>query len=115
VVEDEFFKKRTIPKPGRASYSSETIEVGTAFQDMVFEAARPILEKHAKTWVVENTDLIADYWKKVTDAGLMRYVEALNGQMATQALKDQMNLWLQNMNQQRQNQGLPRIPTPYFV
>jgi len=115
VVQEEFFAKRFVDKPDpNRSYGTIKVEQGTKFQDMVFEAAKPILQKLVNEWSVKNADLIAAHWRKVTDEGLMRYVEELQANMATQALKEQMNGWLSHVNQQRQSQGLQPISIPLF-
>jgi hypothetical protein len=115
VVRAEFFAVRFVDDPTDISYGRKRqIKQGTVFQDIVLEAARPILEKLAKEWVDKNVELIAEHWRKVTDAGLMKYVATLHEQMATKALRDQMNLWLQNMNNERSNKGLPPINVPMF-
>ena len=78
VVHDEFFAVRFIDDPTDTSWGNKRkIKQGTKFQDMVFEAAKPILQRLANEWAVKNADVIADHWRKVTDAGLMQYVEKL--------------------------------------
>ena len=115
VVHDEFFAVRLIDDPTDTSWHNKRkIPQGTKFQDMVFDAAKPILQRLANEWAVKNADVIADHWRKVTDAGLMQYVEKLQAEMATRALRDQMNDWHVHMNQQRANQGLPAIPMPPY-
>ena len=115
VIKDEFFTKRIIDDPtDRSSYTRRKIEKGTVFQDIVMAHAKPILEKLAAAWVKENEALLLEQWREVTNTGLMQYVEELQRDMATRALREQLNGWLQKLNDERIKQGLPVITNPMF-
>lgn len=117
VIKDEFFTKKTIPNPKYRGYYDRdvpsTIEVPSAFQAMVFEAAKPILQKLAKDWVDENQGKLIEHWKKVVDMGLMNYVESLHNEMATRNLRDTLIDVVQKLNEERMKAGLPTL-NPIF-
>lgn len=117
VIRDEFFTKKKIPNPAYRGYGYDrepaTIEVDTAFQAMVFEAAKPILQKLAKDWVDENQGTLLEHWKKVVDMGLMKYVEGLHNEMATRNLRDTLIDVVQKLNEERMKAGLPTL-NPIF-
>jgi hypothetical protein len=117
VIKDEFFTKKKIPNPNYRGYGYDrepiTIEVDTAFQAMVFEAAKPILQRLAKDWVDANQDKLLEHWKKVVDMGLVRYVETLQNEMATRSLRDTLMDTIGKLNEERQKAGLPML-NPIF-
>lgn len=69
VVNEEFFTKRKVPMPGRGSYSSETIDRPSVFQELVMEAAKPILEREAAKLVERLEYKIADQIRDTVEAG----------------------------------------------
>lgn len=71
VINDEFFKPRLEPKPGRGSYSTETIEVPAKFAQMVIEAALPVLEKHAMLVAEQHAAEIEAQIKQSVESGLI--------------------------------------------
>ena len=72
VMEEGFFKKRKVPKPGRSTYSDETIEKSTWFQEMIIEAAQPILEREAAKLVEKLEYQIADSIKATIEEGVVQ-------------------------------------------
>lgn len=114
VIKEEFFTKRVIDDPSDTGWNKRKITKGTVFQDIVMEHAKPILERLAREWVQENTQLLAEQWKAVTDTGLLQYVEELQRKMATEHLRTQLNEWLAALNQERVSKGLTPLATPLF-
>lgn len=86
VINDEFFTKKRVPAPGRSSWSNETIEQPTEFQQMVIAAAKPILERKALELIAARAPELE---KAITDAmngGLMKFAVQAFDQLFAQAL-----------------------------
>lgn len=112
VVEEEFFTKRQ--KHEKDGWSTRTVEVPSPFQAMVMEAAKPLLQQLAKEWFEANQEHFVAHWKKVVDTGLMEYVEKLHGNMATEALRQQLNTMVQAWNTERASRGMSPLPVTFF-
>ena len=106
VIEEEFFKKRQMPKPGRAGYSSETIEVPSAFQDMVIKAAMPIMEREAAKLVAKFEYVIADQIKEIVEHGVAETVMKVLSQTLMGAFQTAEVNWRTAIVEQLKRNGL---------
>ena len=69
VVEEEFFKKRT-DRVG-PTYSAKTIEKPTWFQELVVEAAKPVIEAKILQFLSDNRAEIDRQIKETIERGAM--------------------------------------------
>ena len=77
-------------------------------RDLLKDAARVA----AESWVVENADVMAEYWKKVSDEGLLKYVQAIQEARATMQLRTGLGMLLAELNNERSRLNLPPIFLP---
>lgn len=83
VINEEFFVKRRVPKPDRGSYSNETIEANSPFQEMVINACRDTIEKHALLVVKKHVADIEAQIEHTIQNGLITLVlKSLDGLFA---------------------------------
>ena len=75
VVNEEFFTKKRVPDPNdrSGSYNRRMIDQPTAFQEMVLEAARPILAQKALEIVAARAPELEAAITEAMNAGLMRF------------------------------------------
>jgi len=105
VVDDEFFKPRHIPKPGRSSYSTETIAVPSAFAAMVVEAVNPIIKARAEELLVSKAEEIDEIIKKmVADGFTAMFMRAVDGALTSALQNQQWSIQNALMNLMRQDQ-----------
>jgi hypothetical protein len=76
AVKDQFFKKRTIPKPGRSTYSTETVESLSWFQEEISRQVEPILKTEIAVYVNDNQHFITAAIKEFLDKEKMTAVMA---------------------------------------
>ncbi len=71
VVNDEFFKKRRVPTPGRGHYSTDTVEAPSAFEEMVLKETRPVIKLAVDQVLVDNAEAIRTKIDAVIKSGLI--------------------------------------------
>ncbi len=72
AVDEEFFKPRLVPKPGRSTYSNDTIEKPSQFQEMVLEAVTPIIQKRVLKIVKDHDEEINEQIQKTINDGITK-------------------------------------------
>lgn len=93
VINDEFFTKKTVPKPGRSSYSTDTVEVPTKFQEMVIDACKPIIERQVQEIMLAQAGLIEAQIKEEMDKGIVTLItRAINGAFQSLFSQHQWNV-----------------------
>lgn len=103
-----FFEERVI-KDGQ--YHTKTLP------PVIVEQMRELLQDSARKavadWIKDNPQVPADYWKQVCDAGLVKYVQEAQNQEATATLRAGLNVWINQINNERIKMGLPMIGVPF--
>lgn len=108
VINEEFFVKRRVPKPGRGGYSNETIEANSPFQEMVINACRDTIEKHALLVVEKHVADIEAQIKHTIQNGLIALaLKSLDGIFA-QALSNHGWQIQSAIEQNLRNHGMVR-------
>jgi len=77
--------------------------------EIMQENLKEAASEAVKQWTIENAELLTEYWKKVTDEGLMKYVQKIQNEQATMILKSALKPMIDNINEQRFKSGLNMI------
>ena len=101
VIQEEFFTKRTVPKPDQ-----KTVQVPSAFQQMVVDAAKPILEREAAKLVEKLEYKIAEQIKETVEAGALGVVTRAMTTVVNQAFFDSEQRFKQAVVAMLKNNGL---------
>ena len=106
AVPKAFFEER--PDPNHSGYGRAPI-----IEPRIVSVMRELLRDSAKeavaAYLKEHPEIIAEYWKKVCDAGLVGYVEEIMSSKATESLKMALRPWVQQINDERAKMGLPTL------
>lgn len=101
-----FFEKELVRE---ATYNSAAVSKDAP----IITIMREVLEARARelvtAWVAENSEMMVRYWKEVMDAGLLKYVTALQDEQATASIRFALMSWVNKINQERGNAGLQPI------
>ena len=76
AVKETFFLKRRVPKPGRSSYSDETVDATSWFQEEITRQVEPILKAEIAKHVASNDAIIRDAIKEALDINKMMLLTA---------------------------------------
>lgn len=112
--------KTAIPKaffePQRHNAGSSAYPRWETGEPVIVEIMRGLLKDAAKeqvkTWVTAHADMMAEHWKKVVDVGLLTYVQQIQNEQATGAVRQALAEWVRAINDERQKQGLSPIYAP---
>lgn len=106
AIPKAFFEERYDPKD-TSSYNRNKLP------PIIVVAMQEALQAHAKqaidNWIKENPQIMLDYWKKVCDDKLLKYVNDIMDQRATGAITTALRGMVQEMNNDRQRAGLPML------
>lgn len=101
-----FFEVRRIPSD--TSYGK-----GSEKEPLIVEVMRDLLKESVKTavqeWVASNAVLVADHWRTVLDAGILKHVQEMQNHIATEQVRTAIRAMLEPFNQDRMSRGLPQI------
>lgn len=101
-----FFQKRTVPATSGYNRMEEKepliVEV---FRNLV----APTVAKAVSEWMIEHTEEVTAYWKKVMDEGIFQYVQKLQSDQATLSIRVALADYLRGVNEDRMRRGLPTI------
>jgi len=105
-----FFEERYVKTGSGYSERSERKEpvLFEIMRELLKDAARAAVEK----WLIENADLTAEYWKKICDEGLLKYVQGMQNEQATRQLRAALSVVFNEINTDRQRMGLPFLQVP---
>lgn len=105
AIPKTFFEKRLL-SVDRFGDKKET-------EPVIFEIMRELMRdsanKAVQAWVAQNGEIIAEYWKKVLDEGLLKYVQRLQDERATADIRMVLGTMIQRINEERNKAGLPWI------
>jgi len=80
---------------------------------LMYEIIEGVLKEPARDavgkWMVENAKMMRDYWQKVIDENLMAYVQKLMDEQATAQVKTMLMTYVEKINKERAQMGLPMI------
>lgn len=103
-----FFERRKVTVRS-GGYNSEDKEIEPAIIEVMRDLLQASAKEALKAWMIENTELIAEHWTKVIDAGLLNYVQQLQNEAATAQVKSALLGLMQKLNDERQKSGLMPI------
>lgn len=106
AVPKAFFEERR--DPNFSGYGQAPIlppRIVEVMRELLRDSAKSAVEKYLN----DHPEIIADYWKKVCDAGLVQYVEEIMNSKATESLKRALRPWVQQINDERVKMGLPTL------
>ena len=86
VVEDEFFTKKKVNKGDR--YNEKWVEEPTAFQKMITEASKPMLNEAVKQFLIDNPKMIEEQINKVLANGLQGILVELMKKFIADAIRE---------------------------
>ena len=102
AIPKAFFEKRKVASS--RGYGSDDVD------PLIYEIMREVLQKEVKgivdKWVTENGQMMLDYWKEVTDANLLNYVQKIQDERSTGQVKKMLESLLNQLNMERQKMGL---------
>jgi len=104
--------KEAIPKAffeDRYDNSFHAKKIPPLIVEIMQENLKEAASEAVKQWTIENAELLTEYWKKVTDEGLMKYVQKIQNEQATLILKSALKPMIDNINEQRFRSGLNAI------
>jgi hypothetical protein len=82
-------------------------------EPLIIEIMQTVLKEQAAVivnqWIVENADVVKDYWTQVTDKGLIAYVQMVQDKQATSHVSSMLQNWITAINQERYKQGLSNL------
>lgn len=99
-----FFEERVIPDGSYHTKRLPPIIVET-MQSLLKDSAEKIVAK----WLVENAQIVADYWQKVCDDKLLAYVQAIQDARATADVRIALRPFIEKINDERMKMGLQGI------
>jgi len=80
---------------------------------VIVEIMSELLQESAKSacekWLIENADVVTDYWTKVLDQNLLTYVQKIQAEQATTQVKNMLFQYVQKINEDRRRIGLSEI------
>jgi len=104
--------KEAIPKAffeDRYDNSFHAKKIPPLIVEIMQENLKEAASEAVKQWTIENAELLTEYWKKVTDEGLMKYVQKIQNDQATFILKSALKPMIDDINEQRFRSGLNAI------
>lgn len=110
AIQKTFFEERVIKST--SSWGSDTKKPPLIVEVMA-EVLKDAAAGHVKAWLNENPEIVIDYWKRVMDAGLTKYVEEMVEAKSTENLRQVLNSYTQIINQDRMNRGLSTLPVHF--
>jgi hypothetical protein len=110
AIPKAFFEKRW--KVEGSGYHERKTELEPAIVEVMRELLRDSAKEAVKNWMAANATRLLAHWKEVTDAGLLKYVQQIQNEQATGALKVALGEWVRILNEERQKMGLPHIYPP---
>lgn len=102
-----FFETRLVRDPN--SYSGRDTEIEPAIYEVMRDLLRESAKEAVKLWITENTDKMAMYWQEVCDQGLLKYVSAIQNDMATAQVRGSLQNLFNELNKERAKMGMPMI------
>lgn len=106
--------KQAIPKvffePRKEQNGYHSREIPPAIYEIMEKCLASAAKYAIDDWIDNNSEEVAEYWKKVLDKGLSSYVQKVQDDRATAALKEVVNMViLKPINEERARQGLNNI------
>ena len=86
VVEDEFFTKKKVNKGSQ--WNSNWTEEPTAFQVMIMEASKPMLNEAVKQFLIDNPKMIEEQINQVLANGLQGILVELMKKFIADAIRE---------------------------
>ena len=106
AIPKAFFEKQIVVS---GSYNNST----TTKDPLIVEIMRDLLhesaQKAASEWVAENNVMMAEYWQKVLDDGVIKYVQSIQDARATALIREALAPMMQGLNNERSRSGLPPL------
>jgi hypothetical protein len=103
-----FFEKRHAVQ-NAGSYHERRTELEPLIVEVMRDLLKPTVREAVEQWLVANAELTQAHWQKVLDAGLLDYVQKIQNDMATVAVRDMLRAWTDSLNQERMRAGLPML------
>lgn len=93
VVNEEFFTKKQVPDPkwSGPSYDRPLVEKPSAFQEMVMEAAKPIIERKAAAVIRASISRIETQIGETVEKGVMEVALKVVDSIIVDAMRK--NMW----------------------
>lgn len=105
AIPKAFFEERHDPSNTR--YDAKKLP------PLIVVAMQEALQAHAKqavdNWIKENPQIMLEYWKKVCDDKLLKYVNDIMDTRATAGIASVLRPMVQQMNDDRSRAGLPLL------
>lgn len=105
AIPKTFFEKRSIKLDQWGRTEDKEPIIIEIMRDLLKDAASSAVEKY----ILENYEVINNYWKEVLDTGLLNYIQELQNIKATSMTAQALNNMLNAVNDTREKLGLPRI------
>lgn len=105
AIKEAFFTKREVPKPGRSSYSNETVTMPSWFEAQVMEQIEPKLKAQIKEFVEAHSQSIQEAIAAQLDKNKMMILCA---GVIGDAVRDGMTGAAMEFVNQLQNRGIIR-------
>lgn len=109
AIPKTFFEPRVSRPDSYGRTTTQEPVIVEVMRDLLKDAARAAV----KEWLDANAQMVVDYWKTVSDAGLMKYVQEVESEKATAALRPILRSAFQQLNNERERLGLPPLTIPY--
>lgn len=76
---------------------------------LIFDAMKELLQEDAKKavkeWIADNSEMLAEHWKKVLDAGIESYVKRAQEAQTSEHVRGMLRGYFEEINRQRQAAG----------
>lgn len=103
AIPKTFFEPRYV-KTG-SGYHEKTEAKPPLIVEIMSELLRGSAEKMVADWLAENAGVVTEHFGKVFDAGLLHYVEQIRERQATSIVREAMNKWVMEINNERVRVG----------
>lgn len=106
AIPKAFFEKRYQKKEG---YNAGMIELEPVIVQALREGLEENVRQYVKDWTAENGEIVAEYWRKVMDENLLKYVQRLQDERATMQVKEALAGVIQSINHDRASRGMSHL------
>lgn len=103
AIPKTFFEPRRVPI--KESWRDSWVDAPPLIIEIMSGLLKEAATKAAQDWLKDNPQMIADYWKQVCDAGLLKYVQEVQSAQATATIRSTLHAWVDDINQERQRTG----------
>jgi hypothetical protein len=109
AIPKTFFEPRIV-KDTSGSYYAKDKEQPPLIVEVLGDVLRGSVRAAVDEWVQANQETMAAQLKQIVDVGVAKYVHEMEAAAATEGVRKALAGWTDQINKQREQQGLPQMP-----